>query len=1586
MQRITGLPDEQVAAYEAQIEAAVRLTLQQVMDTIARRIEASMPVLASALVGADGDVPPNDGLPPGQPYVSPDDLAAIPPAWQAAVEQQILPIVAQVFMDAVGQVHAGMVDASGIAALPSVGSLASEQYLAQAQATFDQIGDGLWETARADLLEGFEQGESIPQLADRLRASAGVSARTGVLVARTQVIEASNAGSFAVAQASGLQMKKEFIATPDLRTRPTHLAADGQRVDLNEPFIVGGYSAMFPAAPSLPPAERYNCRCTMGYVMLDAAVTKMRENLALQQAQEELPGTEGPLTQIFPKLAGPGIDLPARGAGVPPSYVRPPLAGAKTPRQLRRVWQDEVEAITGHGFFVDAMPRGISMATAREYAEGTLQMFEQFPAARMDRIHWFDDVAGPYAQVRTGGHALEFNMRYASEGSRSKLLASRRKDVAGWDTGTTSWSVRNDVAPQGVVYHEFTHILDEENLARAIHPQIKPLLIRHAQAEGVTDIEDLIKRRISSYATENYHEMIAEAGTDVMVNGAAASQLSRDIMDLVRAEYRRKGFAIRTAPVDELAAEAERAGQVFPKAAAPRQSLEELARLAPTSRRALPGGETAKVEEVTYPGGQRAVEKDYARPGALDQKTARIAAEGFVNAEALAADVLRVVGAARADVVRLSDHSILMEFVEGQQGGETGILKAPAAIVRSAEGRRLGLADALMGHRDRGGGNWMRTPDGGIVAIDNGGAFGFGGTAAGGNPFTSFIMGPTRESPWKARIELPSDIDLAEIRRGLLALKPRFEELGSRRQFGEMMSRLDEIEKRAVRVPPAPSLVHEISVTRPAAPAARSVSSMTVADLRAELKTADVAVPTGARKADLVRLVEERRATPTGLVPPAPPPIVAPATARLATMKVGELRDLARARGIPDAAKLRKADLIKALEAPPAEAVTVPAAVRKVAAGRDLTAEFASGRRLADVSRPERMGTILREQGFDGAPDVADVRGVNQVIDAGGVELFRGSSAERAQHLIGGSLHDAADSMGGGAFGTGIYTGGRGVAERYAGEDGLMRMALRPEARVIAMEDLRTIHGRLAPTWTIEQQAAFLDEGAFAAALGYDAVAYGSGPLAARNFIILNRTALIVERSPVLKTSQIRALSPKALRQYAGERGVIIPPGARKADIVAALTEPRTVRDLAAPVDAKALVRAAARERNKLIESSQATARLLAEVDELVAKGAGKAAIAQRLDPALLEAEQAFAGADPAVAKALRDALDTGDAAKLRSAITRGGTRAKVKPISKAGAKTTFDPDAMEAIGGVDIPKGAKVVVVRRGSTLTLPDGEVMTLTRPQVTLAAAPKPIEVVGRVVPGPGYERRITDLEDLKGKAPTKPPRQLGGGSTSDVSLITHGDQQVVEKVYGRRVPGSKAAIAKEVDAEELAPLVVESFGVRSAATIKTGADRVLMEFVDGETIAEKSVGLDFVEFDKIARTSIDSDEGRLMGLADYVMGNTDRNEGNWLITVVDGKRQLVAIDHGYAFEGLKGLDPPAGFLGEFLQDPAAGYALRAQVDVNPADLAVVRQRLEALRQRFVDAGRKTWHDGMMRRLKALEQRADPAAPVRLAIETA
>ena len=53
----------------------------------------------------------------------------------------------------------------------------------------------------------------------------------------------------------------------DEKTRETHALADGQKVDIDTPFIVGNSLMMFPTDTSLgaPPEEIINCRCIMRY-------------------------------------------------------------------------------------------------------------------------------------------------------------------------------------------------------------------------------------------------------------------------------------------------------------------------------------------------------------------------------------------------------------------------------------------------------------------------------------------------------------------------------------------------------------------------------------------------------------------------------------------------------------------------------------------------------------------------------------------------------------------------------------------------------------------------------------------------------------------------------------------------------------------------------------------------------------------------------------------------------------------------------------------------------------------------------------------------------------------------------------------------------------------------------------------------------------------------------------------------------------------------------------------------------------------------------------------------------------------------
>lgn len=89
------------------------------------------------------------------------------------------------------------------------------------------------------------------------------------LIARDQTMRASNTGGYYLYRAWGAPMK-EWLATGDIRTRDTHLAAwqmysEGGNpgpIPMEMPFKVGGFSMMYPGDPSGPPQESIQCRCT----------------------------------------------------------------------------------------------------------------------------------------------------------------------------------------------------------------------------------------------------------------------------------------------------------------------------------------------------------------------------------------------------------------------------------------------------------------------------------------------------------------------------------------------------------------------------------------------------------------------------------------------------------------------------------------------------------------------------------------------------------------------------------------------------------------------------------------------------------------------------------------------------------------------------------------------------------------------------------------------------------------------------------------------------------------------------------------------------------------------------------------------------------------------------------------------------------------------------------------------------------------------------------------------------------------------------------------------------------------------------
>jgi hypothetical protein len=107
--------------------------------------------------------------------------------------------------------------------------------------------------------------------------------------------------------------------------------------------------------------------------------------------------------------------------------------------------------------------------------------------------------------------------------------------------------------------------------------------------------------------------------------------------------------------------------------------------------------------------------------------------------------------------------------------------------------------DMIIGNPDRHPGNWIRRADGGLVAIDQGEAFGYDLFIGNASEFSRdrfMRINSDGDDEWCTKIDYaPQDIDL--IRKRLEALKPSFIEAGRLAWYNRMIYRLAAIRKRA---------------------------------------------------------------------------------------------------------------------------------------------------------------------------------------------------------------------------------------------------------------------------------------------------------------------------------------------------------------------------------------------------------------------------------------------------------------------------------------------------------------------------------------------------------------------------------------------------------------------------------------------------------------------------------------------------------------------------------------------------------------------------------------------------------------------
>ena len=252
---MTTLPEDEGLPQRLRAEAFIREGEQRVARTWFRSLTRFLDRVRPAVVQGD--------------TVDPARVSDHQGFWTEQVDVEVMPVV-----DGILRRAARRVQPRGV---PADDAWVST-YLNEAGNRLVRIPDEVYGLIVAELERGIREQESVPDIAARVST---VLTATGserwpnraVTVARTETLAAVNAGVYRSAELDAEQRGdpapfKQWIATADPRTRPTHREADKQRTLLREPFRVGGAQLLFPGDPRGPANEVINCRCSLFPVVL----------------------------------------------------------------------------------------------------------------------------------------------------------------------------------------------------------------------------------------------------------------------------------------------------------------------------------------------------------------------------------------------------------------------------------------------------------------------------------------------------------------------------------------------------------------------------------------------------------------------------------------------------------------------------------------------------------------------------------------------------------------------------------------------------------------------------------------------------------------------------------------------------------------------------------------------------------------------------------------------------------------------------------------------------------------------------------------------------------------------------------------------------------------------------------------------------------------------------------------------------------------------------------------------------------------------------------------------------------------------
>jgi len=312
-----------------------------------------------------------------------------------------------------------------------------------------QVSQTTVNQVRQLISRGEKEGLGTEAIGREIRKSIpGIASYRAATIARTETHTASNIGAMAAAQATGLNLRKEWLAAEDDRTREDHADADGQIVGLNEPFTVGGVQMMEPGDPSAPPEQTINCRCAVAFLEGVGEVEEV-------DREDRTPPRNEPVTAQFESGFGEKID---------------------------RLWYGAPE-VTNMAMAIGMKPTAIKMTRTRGYYMPSTGEIAS-PPNKMVFTHEY-------------GHFIDYKANKKINGVSMTPISYERKMHLTMMDDAKEAGLRGDVATRTKILTEFkekyyeTYQEESKVIPGRFYPRTR---IKSDEAKALSDIYDAATR------------------------------------------------------------------------------------------------------------------------------------------------------------------------------------------------------------------------------------------------------------------------------------------------------------------------------------------------------------------------------------------------------------------------------------------------------------------------------------------------------------------------------------------------------------------------------------------------------------------------------------------------------------------------------------------------------------------------------------------------------------------------------------------------------------------------------------------------------------------------------------------------------------------------------------------------------------------------------------------------------------------------------------------------------------------------------------------------------------------------------------